>query len=191
MKNLLLGCFFLYSEIFSVFTGQIKSAVFITIIFVFYLFLSLYNRRQKSVNPYPMYFILIMISALTFVTHLKHMIIQPYQVENRSMEPLLEPGDNVLVEKISMGLIVGFYEHDRKVKRISFPWNRKLKVGDIVILKNPIDHDNLIKRIHSIENGKYCVYGDNLEQSLDSRRFGCVKEEVIIGRLIYYFKTEA
>jgi len=101
------------------------------------------------------------------------------------MLPSIHPGDLILVEKFSMGLISNYYSINNEVHRIPFPWQRKLQSGDVIVFKQPETPDILIKRIEMIENNKYCVYGDNKESSLDSRIFGCISEDRIIGRYIF------
>tara|TARA_A100001388_G_scaffold227124_1_gene178407 strand:- start:787 stop:1041 length:255 start_codon:yes stop_codon:yes gene_type:complete len=56
-----------------------------------------------------------------------------------------------------------------------------LKKGEIVIFHNPINNQREIKRIKKIEKICIEVLGDNLENSIDSRSFGLVQKEKIIG----------
>ncbi len=78
------------------------------------------------------------------------------------MLPLLEDGDEVLVNKG-----VGVTE------------------GDIVIAEHP-QHEGIemVKRVSGIHDEKfYSLLGDNPAESSDSREFGLVEEELIVGRV--------
>lgn len=69
----------------------------------------------------------------------------------------------------------------RPGQMVVFTRARKPQVGDIVM----ISHDGLekIKRIARIEHGRVYVLGDNPAASTDSRSFGWIGEEYIIGIL--------
>lgn len=57
------------------------------------------------------------------------------------------------------------------------------KVNDIVVFeyKNKV----FIKRIKQIENKKYFVQGDNNNDSIDSRNFGGISKNQILGKMIF------
>jgi nickel-type superoxide dismutase maturation protease len=59
------------------------------------------------------------------------------------------------------------------------------RINDIVAVRDPRDGKILIKRIKRIQNGKYFVLGDNKTQSTDSRKFGMLKKNDIVGKVIY------
>ena len=65
----------------------------------------------------------------------------------------------------------------KKYKKEEF----SLKVGEIVIFQNPINNQREIKRIKRIEKTCVEVLGDNLEFSIDSRSFGFVQKDQLIG----------
>jgi len=56
-----------------------------------------------------------------------------------------------------------------------------LKVGQIVIFYHPLKNIKLIKRIGSISKNSIEVFGDNIEYSDDSNKFGSISNEKIIG----------
>ena len=62
---------------------------------------------------------------------------------------------------------------------------KNLKVGDIVFF----NHKGLekIKRIQSINGSNITVRGDNLAESTDSRHFGEISEEMVMGKLAIAF----
>ena len=55
------------------------------------------------------------------------------------------------------------------------------KPGQIVIFNHPFKKKNLIKRINQVNQNNIEVFGDNLEFSEDSNKFGLVNNEKIIG----------
>ncbi|MBI2599802.1 S26 family signal peptidase [Candidatus Daviesbacteria bacterium] len=60
-----------------------------------------------------------------------------------------------------------------------------LKIGDIVVVKK--NRKEMVKRVGqmSFDHGIFVV-GDNQKFSTDSRRFGPIKKEQIIGKAIWY-----
>ena len=85
-----------------------------------------------------------------------------FLVAGDSMAPTLKGGDVVLV--------------DPKLK---------LKIGDLVLAKHPYKSSvSILKRVAEIEpDGGIVLIGDNPTESTDSRTFGAVSIESIIGRV--------
>ena len=86
------------------------------------------------------------------------------------MAPLLEPGDEVLV--------------DPRAYRQTPPCS-----GDLVVARHPYRSDLLlIKRVARVlENGYFALEGDNPAESTDSRDFGSLPPERILGRVTSRF----
>lgn len=59
-------------------------------------------------------------------------------------------------------------------------------MGDVVVTIDPKSDDNLLKRIIKVENGSYWVEGDNKKDSYDSRRFGWVLRNMLLGKAIHH-----
>ncbi len=58
----------------------------------------------------------------------------------------------------------------------------KVLKGSIVVLNNPLNPSSLIvKRIHDINSRGIEIRGDNPSSSIDSRQFGLINPESIIG----------
>ncbi|MDJ0570458.1 MAG: nickel-type superoxide dismutase maturation protease [Pleurocapsa sp. MO_192.B19] len=92
------------------------------------------------------------------------------KVTGKSMLPLLQPGTEILINP---------HAYQKKVP----------KVGDIIVTIHP-DRPELIivKRITDInQDGSYFLTGDNLTESTDSRHWGTIKFEAIIGKVTSIF----
>lgn len=83
------------------------------------------------------------------------------RVVGKSMLPTLRPGQIV----IASGLF------------------RQPQIDSVVIVR----HDNLekIKRVRVVDNGRVFIVGDNNRGSIDSRVFGWLPEESVIGKVIW------
>ena len=78
------------------------------------------------------------------------------------MSPYLKEGDIVFFKK---------YKKNKS----------KLKNLQIVIFDHPLKNKRLIKRINSVHQNNVELLGDNIEFSEDSKKFGLVNNEKIIG----------
>ena len=90
------------------------------------------------------------------------MLLSRFKIVGHSMEPTFNPGDVVLIS--------------------SFPYIlRNPMVGDLIVLKR---EKYIIKRIEKIKENKFFVVGDNKKESTDSRKFGWVSRNEIVGKII-------
>ncbi len=65
----------------------------------------------------------------------------------------------------------------------SFPYFFKNPaVGDLVVLKK---EKYIIKRITKIDGDRFFVEGDNIKESIDSRKFGWIGRKEIVGKVIF------
>lgn len=101
-------------------------------------------------------------------------------VEGRSMEPSLSSGDLVLVFRAAYGLRAG--------RGYLLAWSRP-RARDIVAILRPGEFGAAIKRVSYVlfdSTVGYSVYvlGDNLYESVDSREFGTVPMNNILGKVV-------
>lgn len=139
---------------------------------------------------------------------------QPHLVRGSSMEPNFHNGDYILTEKVSYrfsgpkrGDVIIFKAPNRPdadyIKRVIGLPGEKIKVvaGKIYVNGKPLEEQyeptefqtfsgRFLKENeeYSVPSGEYFVFGDNRSHSSDSREFGPVKKDTIIGRaLIRYW----
>lgn len=93
-----------------------------------------------------------------------------YIVEGSSMEPAFRTGDRVLVNRLAYR-------------------RREPRAGEVVVLYDPERRGHvLLKRVAdapggtALESSRVYVLGDNFAESRDSRSFGYVGRDAIIGR---------
>ncbi len=66
---------------------------------------------------------------------------------------------------------------------LSINWFVDPKVGDIVVIKK--SGKELVKRIEKIEGENVYVIGDNESESTDSRHFGPINKNQVVGKVVY------
>ena len=92
-----------------------------------------------------------------------------YLVEGESMLPDVLPGERVLVNKAAY-------------------WLRRPLAGDLVVLRDPRDSSRLLlKRLGAPEGDRWHVLGANAEASTDSRTFGPVGRELLVGKVLFRY----
>ena len=150
----------------------------------------------------------IAIIALLIVVPIRFFLFQPFLVKGQSMEPNFYNSDYLIVDEISYrfreplrGEVVVFKypqdESQRYIKRIIGLPDETVKVqdGKVFIFKDnkqytldetdyfPDEIQTLGNIMISLQEDEYFVLGDNRQFSSDSRRWGAVSEEEIIGRV--------
>lgn len=95
-----------------------------------------------------------------------------FKIADRSMEPTFKSGDYVIVNKLAYVF-------------------RNPSKDDVVVLKHPKEKEKfIIKRISLVTNSdEYYVIGDNRSFSQDSRHFGSVKKDSIVGKVWVHAKS--
>ena len=129
-----------------------------------------------------------------------------FRIEGDSMEPNLHNGEYVLIDKVSYllhpperGDVVVFTppnnERDYIKRVIGLPGDTvEIKGGQVYVNGVVLDEPYLKNLIHTdmparaVEKGRYFVMGDNRNNSSDSRAFGTITPQSIVGRawLVYW-----
>ncbi len=151
----------------------------------------------------------IVIIAAVIVIPIRYFLFQPFFVRGQSMDPNFENGDYLIVDEISYrfsepqrGEVIVFkYPEDpshRFIKRIvGLPGETvEIKDGKVIIYMDGVSRvlDESEYLSNSVTTGdfqitlgenEYFVLGDNRSFSFDSRKFGVLPRDKIIGRVIF------
>lgn len=126
-------------------------------------------------------FIKFTIIAILIVVPIRLWIAQPFIVSGASMEPTFDNGDYLIVDELSYNLL------------------REPRKGEVIVFRYPLDPSKFfIKRVASLPGetieidgrkitlgeNEYFVLGDNKSASSDSRIWGPVPENLIVGRTL-------
>jgi len=99
-----------------------------------------------------------------------HWPVRRVAVQGDSMRPALEPGDRLLVLRLL-----------------------RPRPGDVVAVVDPRDGERvMVKRVAAVDpdDGRVTVLGDNPAASTDSRMFGPVRSDHVLGRAVYRYWPE-
>lgn len=151
----------------------------------------------------------IVVVALLIVIPIRYYIFQPFFVMGQSMEPSFSQGDYLIVDEISYrfrdpqrGEVVVFKNpqnpHQYFIKRIIGLPGETIKIKDGKIIISQDDFSQVLDELAylsssvktpgnlnlTLKENEYFVLGDNRLASFDSRRWGPLPKENIIGRVI-------
>ena len=151
----------------------------------------------------------IVIIAAVIVVPIRYFLFQPFFVKGQSMDPNFENGDYLIVDEITYrfkepqrGEVIVFKSpqdlSQRLIKRIiGLPREVvEIKDGRVIVYNNKeqqvLNESNYIPNLSTggdlrvvLGENEYFVLGDNRPFSYDSRRFGPLLKEKIIGRVIF------
>mgnify|MGYP001768564828 CR=1 FL=1 len=96
-------------------------------------------------------------------------MLRVFKVTGDSLYPAFRQGDFVLISKIPF-------------------WFDRLSVGDVVVFNHPV-YGQLIKQIECLLDGGRAVFVIGLDEfSVDSRQFGPVAREDLLGKVIWHIR---
>ncbi|MBO5137120.1 MAG: signal peptidase I [Spirochaetaceae bacterium] len=165
------------------------------------------NSEKKS------HFLLFILAGIFIGIILKLFVFDVLRVEGTSMEPAIQDGNTVIVFKLAYGLVrpfsedliiswaepkpgdivLYFYNNRAVIKRcvavagepldFSFTSGYSLLVGgkEIPLTENQYQR---IKHSHQVPNGMILAIGDNYSESIDSRNYGFVSVDNILGKVL-------
>lgn len=134
------------------------------------------NENKKTIWEYVRFTVIVILIALP----IRYWVAQPFIVSGASMEPTFKNGDYLIVDEFSY--------HFRGPEK-----------GEVVIFRYPLNPSKFfIKRVIGIpgdtveikggkvtlDEGEYFVLGDNRDGSSDSRIWGSLNEDLIVGRAL-------
>ena len=117
--------------------------------------------------------------ALACALVIKLLFIDLMITQGRSMLPTLKPGSLLVVNKAAFGVRIpgaGVY---------LLHWSNP-RPGDLLVFYTPLG-ERAVKRCYSVnDDGKFFVRGDNDLESFDSRSYGLVPLDHILGKVVAY-----
>lgn len=151
----------------------------------------------------------IIVAALLAALAVKAWLFQPFYIPSESMEPTLLVNDRILVAKRSThpgrrdivvfkrppGVEEGKLNKDLIKRVIALP-NETVEGRDNQVFVNgkPLDEPYLSEGAvttafppTTVGPGQYWVMGDNRSNSKDSRAFGVIQQDTIVGRAVVLF----
>ena len=166
------------------------------------------DERYYGVGGFIVEIIKIFLLAFVIIVPIRVFLFQPFFVQGASMEPNFENGDYLIVDELSYrfrepqrGEVIVFkYPGDRSqryIKRIiGLPGETiEIKEGEIVVSSQGkqyvLDESRYLssnfktpgKILVTLGQNEYFVLGDNRFFSYDSRRWGLLPKEDLIGRV--------
>lgn len=163
---------------------------------------------MKGVFLFIFEVIKIVVLALLIVIPIRYFIFQPFVIKGNSMEPNFHQGDYLIVDEITYrfkepqrgDVIVFNYPQDtsqRFIKRIiGLPGETVTMDGGKITIskgieKRILDESAYLPKQNSLDSislslgaDEYFVLGDNRFASFDSRKWGSLPRDYIVGRVI-------
>lgn len=171
------------------------------------------NKNQSTLGKFIIELVEMIAIAFVIVIPIRYFLFQPFYVKGASMEPSFHNNDYLIVDEISYrfgepkrgDIIVFKYPKDQRmnlIKRIIGLPGETIKIsnGKITIYNKDSEEGILLKESYLSEKTLTCSFGDeseiklrddefyglgdNRENSEDSRIFGPIKKDLIIGKVL-------
>ncbi|KQU67393.1 signal peptidase I [Phycicoccus sp. Root101] len=156
-----------------------------------------YPRRRRWTSAFP---VLLLVSVC-----LAFLVAEPMRVTSQSMSPSYERGDEVLIVKIGLraralehGDVVAFRapgSGSLMIKRVAGVGGDQVGIEDGVLTLNgdPVSEAYLTQESVDgtyfgpvrVPPGRVFVLGDARAGSIDSRAFGAISRQAIVGRVLW------
>ena len=147
------------------------------------------------------------VAAVALLAVLLLTALEPLRVTSGSMSPTLVAGDQVLVDKVSIRLrpptqgdLVVFRDpqhHDLVVKRVVALGGQNVSIEDAVLVVDgvirtepQVDQSRIDSTYFgpiTVPRDAVFVLGDNRSESIDSRTYGAIPLDELVGRVILAF----
>jgi signal peptidase I len=165
------------------------------------------TRKRKIFKEFLIYFVIIL-AAVVSATLIRIYILEPFIVPTPSMEPNLEVGDKVIINKLAYkfgsvkrGDIIAFHSPIEKkdlVKRaiaiegdeITLTTEGEIFINGEKIVEDYLPSDQDIFYINQtvvVGENELFVMGDNRNNSFDSRFFGTIPEDDVFGEFVIIY----
>jgi signal peptidase I len=149
----------------------------------------------------------VVVLALLIVVPIRYFLFQPFVVDGSSMEPSFYDGDYLIVDQISYrfrqperGEVIIFYAPTdpsrRFIKRVvGLPGEQLEAIDQQIMITTPEGEKFFFEDYYSqstvyrsfsvtLEEDQYFVLGDNRDRSYDSRFWGYLPADNVIGRAV-------
>lgn len=162
----------------------------------------------KSPKSFFIELIKIVVIALAIIIPIRYFLFQPFYVRGASMEPTFQDSEYLIIDEITYRfsdpergdvVVVRNPQHESEffIKRIIALPGETISVEDgVVIIFNDTNLDGLLlKEMYlgegvktsgtinvKLDEDEYYILGDNRTVSLDSRAFGPLEEQYLVGR---------
>ena len=165
------------------------------------------QKRTGSIGSFLKELPLLVVIALIVAWVIKSFLIQPFYIPSASMEPTFMPGDHVLVNKF----IYRYSEPERgDVLVFKFPLDQskdyikrviasggervELRGGKVLVNGKPIKESYTRRSFdvtpygpRKVDKGEFFVLGDNRGNSADSRVWGLLPKDNILGKAFFVY----